>query len=389
MNSFAELAGIYREKFGSSPLFKARAPGRVNLIGEHTDYNEGFVFPAALECEVRVVAGPAIDGKASLFSINFNEEDRFEISGFSRSAVKPWTNYIRGVLHQMLSLGAQLGPFNAVFFGNVPLGSGLSSSAAIEVATAFALNRMFDLLIPPVELALLCQRAENQFVGVQCGIMDQFISALGRENHALLIDCRDLSYRPVPLNLEGFSLVIADSRAPRELAASAYNERRAECEEGVRLLARRFPGIRALRDVTQEAFQEAEGDLPEPVRRRCRHVVSENIRTLEATRVLSEGNLARFGDLMTASHVSLRDDYKVSSEHLDLLVETALDGEECLGSRLTGAGFGGCTVSLVRSEGVPGFKERLTRVYREKTGLVPGIYISRACRGAEAEEFKV
>jgi len=386
MKSFEELAGIYREKFGSSPSFRARAPGRVNLIGEHTDYNEGFVFPAALECEVRVVAGPVADGKVRLFSVDFNEEDRFEASAFSRSAEKTWTNYIRGVLHQMLSPGAR--PFNAVFSGNVPLGSGLSSSAALEVATAFAINRMFGLLIPPVELALLCQRAENQFVGVQCGIMDQFISALGRENHALLIDCRDLSYRPVPLNLEGYSLVIADSRAPRELAASAYNERRAECEEGVRLLARRVPGIRALRDVSWEAFLEAEGDLPEPIRRRCRHVVSENIRTLEAARALSEGNLARFGELMTASHVSLRDDYKVSSEYLDILVEAALDGEECLGSRLTGAGFGGCTVSLVRSVGVPGFKERLARVYREKTDLVPGIYASRACRGAEAEEFK-
>ncbi|MFH0803066.1 MAG: galactokinase [bacterium] len=386
MKSFENLAGIYRKKFGNPPSFRARAPGRVNLIGEHTDYNEGFVFPAALECEVRVAAGPAIDGKVRLFSVDFNEEDRFEASGFSRNAEKPWTNYVRGVLQQMLSLGAR--PFNAVISGNVPLGSGLSSSAALEVATAFALNRVFGLSIPPVELALLCQRAENQFVGVQCGIMDQFISALGRENHALLIDCRDLSYRPVPLNLEGHSLVIADSRAPRELAASAYNERRAECEEGVRLLGIRFPGIRALRDVTGEAFQEAEGGLPEPIRRRCRHVVSENIRTLEAARVLSEGDLARFGELMTASHVSLRDDYKVSSEYLDLLVETALDGEECLGSRLTGAGFGGCTVSLVRSEGVPGFKERLTRVYRKKTDLVPVIYVSRACRGAEAEAIK-
>ncbi len=387
MKSFGELSEIYRDRFGSRPKVASRAPGRVNLIGEHTDYNGGFVFPAALELEVRITAGPSDDGKVHLYSADLNEDDLFEIEGLAVNERKTWTNYVRGVIRQILLKSLAVMPFRAVISGNVPVGSGLSSSAAIEVATAFALDRMFSLSIPPVELALLCQRAEHDFVGVKCGIMDQFISALGKEDHALLIDCRDLSYRAVPLRLEGFSLVIADSRAPRELASSAYNERRAECDEGVRLLSGKFPGIASLRDISEKDFRESENSLPEKIRRRCRHVISENARTLKAARALEEENLASFGKLMTESHLSLRNDYEVSSEHLDILVNAALEGNECLGSRLTGAGFGGCTVSLVRTEKIPVFRERLSRIYRERTGLVPGIYTSRACRGAGAENL--
>lgn len=387
MKSFGELSEIYRDRFGSRPKVASRAPGRVNLIGEHTDYNGGFVFPAALELEVRITAGPSDDGKVHLYSADLNEDDLFEIEGLAVNERKTWTNYVRGVIRQILLKSLAVMPFRAVISGNVPVGSGLSSSAAIEVATAFALDRMFSLSIPPVELALLCQRAEHDFVGVKCGIMDQFISALGKEDHALLIDCRDLSYRAVPLRLEGFSLVIADSRAPRELASSAYNERRAECDEGVRLLSGKFPGIASLRDISEKDFRESENSLPEKIRRRCRHVISENARTLKAARALEEENLASFGKLMTESHLSLRNDYEVSSEHLDILVNAALEGNECLGSRLTGAGFGGCTVSLVRTEKIPVFRERLTRIYKEKTGLAPWIYTSRACRGAGAEKL--
>jgi galactokinase len=387
MKSFGELAEIHHGRFGSRPNVASRAPGRVNLIGEHTDYNGGFVFPAALECEVRITAGPSDDGKVHLYSVDFDEDDLFEIGGLAVNERKTWTNYVRGVIRQILLMGRPIKPFKAVISGDVPVGSGLSSSAAIEVSSAFALDRMFSLSIPPIELALLCQRAEHDFVGVKCGIMDQFISALGKEDHALLIDCRDLSYRAVPLNLEGFSLVIADSRAPRELAGSAYNERRTECDEGVRLLSGKFPGIASLRDVSEDDFREAEDSLPEKIRRRCRHVISENARTLNAARALEEENLASFGKLMTESHLSLRNDYEVSSEHLDILVNAALEGNECLGSRLTGAGFGGCTVSLVSTDKIPVFRERLTRIYLEKTGLVPVIYTSRACRGAGAEKL--
>lgn len=353
-----ELEAAFREHFGHAPTLYARAPGRVNLIGEHTDYNEGFVLPAALGCQVEILAAPSPQPQVRLYSLNYGQEDQFALDEIEKSAAAPWSNYPRGVVKEFRLAGHGLDGFAAAISGNVPLGSGLSSSAALEVATAVTIRGLFGIELAGPELALLCQRAENRFVGVNCGIMDQFISALGREDHALFIDCRDLSYRAVPLPLSGFTLVICNSQAPRELASSAYNRRRAQCEEGVALLAQHLPGIKSLRDVSLGQFGGLEGKLPEPVRRRCRHVISENARTQEAVRVLEEGRLAAFGELMVLSHQSLKNDYEVSSDYLDTLVEAALEGEECLGSRLTGAGFGGCTVSLVRSDGLDRFMAR-------------------------------
>ncbi|MCL5774217.1 MAG: galactokinase [Firmicutes bacterium] len=385
--SFQEIEKIFQANFGHGPGISARAPGRVNLIGEHTDYNEGFVFPAALECEVKILASRRNDEEVHLSSVNFNQKDKFDINRFNKSSLA-WSNYIRGVISELQKRGHKPRGFNAVISGDVPLGSGLSSSAALEVAAAVMLRELFKLDISKPELAVLCQRAENSFVGVNCGIMDQFISLLGEINHALLIDCRNLTYHAVPLSLEKFSIVICDSLAPRELAGSAYNQRRAECQEGVRLLSVYYPGINSLRDVSMKQFKSVEYKLPGTLRKRCRHVISENNRTLEAAKVLEKGKLEDFGRLMFESHYSLRDDYEVSSEYLDILVESAAEGAECLGSRLTGAGFGGCTVSLVRSDEITTFINRVSSNYEKRTGKTPAIYTSKACQGAEAKKLK-
>jgi len=382
------LANLFQTQFGYTPTLYSRAPGRVNLIGEHTDYNQGFVFPAALEFKVEILAAARPDNQVCLYSQNFAQPDRFTLERIEKSTTAPWSNYVRGVIGEFITAGHYPGGFDAVISGNVPLGSGLSSSAALEVCTAVMLCALFGIEIPGPELALLCQRAENRFVGVNCGIMDQFISILGREEHALLIDCRDLTHRAIPLPMAGHSLIICDSHAPRELAGSAYNRRREECEAAVALLAQSLPGIKSLRDVSLEQFGDLEAHLPEPIRRRCRHVISENARTLEGVKVLEDRRLAAFGKLMELSHKSLRDDYEVSSEYLDILVEAALEGPECLGSRLTGAGFGGCTVSLVRNEGREAFTSRVRERYRKKTGKEAGIYTSAVCRGAEARPYR-
>jgi len=368
--------------FGREPAIVVRAPGRVNLIGEHTDYNQGFVFPAALECEVRIAAALRTDQRVVLYSASFQQEDRFPLTSIQPSDTAPWSNYVRGVVREFQKLGHPLSGFDAVISGDVPIGSGLSSSAALEVAAAMLLNELWHCIISKPEMAMLCQRAEHNFVGVQCGIMDQLISLLGKKDRALLIVCRDLTYREVPFQLDEYTMVICDSRASRELAGSAYNQRLEECRQGVAHLSRYYPGINSLRDVSWEQFAAVEPKLPDIIRKRCRHVITENARTLQAAEYLGTGQLQAFGKLMTDSHASLRDDYEVSSWYLDILVQAAMEGQECLGARLTGAGFGGCTVNIVRTRGLPVFKERVSFIYREQTGKAPVLYSSLACDGA-------
>jgi galactokinase len=277
--------------------------------------------------------------------------------------------------------GFELPGMNAVISGDIPVGSGLSSSAAVEVAAAYAWQVLSGFSLSRVEMALLCQQAENEFVGIKCGIMDQFISALGQRDHALLIDCRTLEHRLVKLGSgEGSSsplatVVVCDTMKRRGLVDSEYNARRQECEEGVRLLQQHLPGIKALRDVSPAQFERYQGDLPEVVRRRCRHVIYENQRVLQSVEALEEGDLATFGRLMNESHVSLRDDYQVSCRELDVMVEAAWQIERVYGSRLTGAGFGGCTVSLVDGEAVERFRARVAAKYQAATGVEPQIYV--------------
>lgn len=376
------IAG-FRERFpGLKPAFLAYAPGRVNLIGEHTDYNDGFVLPIAIDRWVAYVLSPRDDRKVRLASLNFGGEVEFGLDDLRKDDVHPWSNYPRGVAWALQERGATLKGMDAVLYGDVPLGSGLSSSAALEVATAAAFRAVSDLSLDGVTVALLCQRAENQFVGVNCGIMDQFVSQLAKDGHALLIDCRSLEYRHVPLPSENYRFVVADTGKRRGLVDSEYNTRRRECEEAAAFFAKRRPGVKALRDVSPEELREAEGKLDPTVFRRARHVVTENDRTLKAVDALQKGDMEAFGELMNASHESLRTDYQVSCSELDAMVEEARRVPGVLGSRMTGAGFGGCTVSLVRTDAVERFLAQVPERYTARTGLKPEVFVFEAVGGA-------
>ncbi|MBI3698541.1 MAG: galactokinase [Acidobacteria bacterium] len=342
-----------------------RAPGRVNLIGEHTDYNQGLVLPAALDLDCRVTAKPSRWPVLTARSVNLGLERTWPLTSFERHG--EWSDYVAGVAVELAKLGVRLPAAELEIRSTVPLGAGLSSSAALEVAVAFALCGLAGATLPPVELALACQRAENDFVGMKCGIMDQFVAVLGRKDHALRIDCRSLDKRPVPLP-EECSLVMVNTMVRHELAKSEYNRRRQECEQAAAQLDR------SLRDTT---LAEAEA-LPQPLRRRARHVIGENARVEQ----FISAELDEKGELMYASHASLRGDYEVSCPELDFLVETARGIEGVVGARMTGGGFGGCAVNLVRSAAVPEFSRRIAIAYRQQFALEPQIYACHTADGA-------
>jgi len=371
----------FRQTFGGEPEGVVRAPGRVNLIGEHTDYNEGFVLPMAIDRAVVIAARRRHDRRVLLRALDFGAASAFDLPAIAPDPAQPWSNYVRGVAFVLQRRGLDLPGLEAVIAGDVPIGAGLSSSAAIEVASAVAWRAIGGFALDGVTLALLCQQAENEFVGMRCGIMDQFIATLGRAGHALLIDCRNLAQRPVPLPA-GVHIVVCDSRKRRGLVESAYNQRRQECEEAVRRLQAVLPGVRALRDVRPEELRQHQDLLPPIVLRRARHVVEENARVLASVAALEAGDLATFGRLLNESHASLRDLYQVSCVELDALVEVAQAQSGCLGSRLTGAGFGGCTVSLVRTAAVADFAAAVARGYTARTGLTPEVYVCQAADGA-------
>ena len=363
-----------------------QAPGRVNLIGEHTDYNAGFVFPAAIDRWVVVAARSRVDSRVRIYSAmheevaEFRVDDVLEVQG-------NWADYPKGVVREFQKLGYSLCGFDAAIVGNVPMGAGLSSSAAVEMAVGKGIVVLNRIEISGPDLALLGQRAENHFVGVNCGIMDQFISANGRAGHALFLDCRDLSFEFVPLFGDDVQIVICNSGVTRGLTDSAYNDRRSACESGVSLLARAMEAdIRALRDVSMEVLDTYGGVLSDTVLKRCRHVIAENERTQRAVVLLQNGDLSGFGQLMVASHESLRDDYEVSGKELNLLVEIALSVPGVIGARMTGAGFGGCTVNIVEWDAVSALRDAINERYPGKTGLTPEIYICSAVNGAEQVE---
>jgi len=379
--SYDEIRCLFRRRFPGEPRL-VRAPGRVNLIGEHTDYNDGFVFPIAIDREIVIAAAPRADRLVRLYALNFDREATFSLDNIQRDAAEPWSNYVRGVALMLQERGLALPGLDAVITGDVPLGAGLSSSAALEVATACTFQTLAGFDLSGVELARLCQRAENQFVGVNCGIMDQFISRLGRRDQALLIDCRSLEYELVPVAAEGLQVVVANTNKPRGLVDSEYNLRRATCERGVELLQPFLPGIRALRDVSVTDFKAHADRLPEEVRRRCAHVVTENDRVLASVAALRAGDLDRFGQLMNESHTSLRDLYEVSCRELDVLVEIAQSVPGVLGSRMTGGGFGGCTVTLAHASALPELQRRIADEYPAATGLTADVYVCRMAEGA-------
>ncbi len=379
----AQARDAFESVFEGQADVVVQAPGRVNLIGEHTDYNEGFVFPSAIDRWAVVAARSRADSGVRIYSAMHEEVAEFQVDDVLE-AQGNWADYPKGVVREFQKLGHSLCGFDAVIVGNVPMGAGLSSSAAVEMAVGKGMVVLNRIEISGPELALLGQRAENHFVGVNCGIMDQFISANGRAGHALFLDCRDLSFDLVPLFDDGVQIVICNSGVTRGLTDSAYNDRRSACESGVSLLAGAMgTDIRALRDVSMEMLDVYGGVLSETVLKRCRHVITENERTQRAVVLLRKGDLSEFGQLMVASHESLRDDYNVSGKELDLLVEIALNVPGVFGARMTGAGFGGCTVNIVERDAVPDLTDAINERYPKVTGLTPEIYICSAVNGAE------
>jgi len=379
-NRAPALERRFVELFGESPRIY-QAPGRVNLIGEHTDYNDGFVMPAAIGFYTRAAVAPRPDRKLVIHSENYSEQVKFDLDRLPAKGEGYWSDYVVGVAKMLVCSGKRLGGVNLLVDGNVPQGAGLSSSASIEVAVGYAL---LDLggpnTIDRTQLARLCQQAENEFIGARCGIMDQFVASHGRRGQALLLDCRSLEYRQLPLP-DDVAIAICNTMVKHSIAKGEYNQRRAECEAGVRALSKHLPQVRALRDVTPEDLERYGHELPEVVLRRCRHVIGENARVLKAAAALERGDLQTFGNLMLESHCSLRDDFEVSCSELDLMVELAGQAEGVYGTRMTGGGFGGCTIALVQAGCVEAFQRTVREGYERSTGRKPEIYICAAADG--------
>jgi galactokinase len=371
----------FREVYGTSPSGTFRAPGRVNLIGEHTDYNDGFVMPAAIDFYSYAAIGERADHTLSVYSEQFHQSVEFSIAHLAGPPRKHWSDYVRGVAAVLRDEGYPLRGANLVIDGQVPIGSGLSSSAAIEVTTALALTSLGGVTIPLLEVARLCQRAENTYTGARCGIMDQFVSCFGKRDHALMLDCRSLeaTYLQLPPNVY---LVICNTMVRHELATGEYNERRASCERVVETIAKFRPEARALRDLTLEDLEHYQNQISSVDFRRCRHVITENDRVKNAKAALESADLARFGELMYLSHNSLDQDYEVTCRELNIMVKLAREFEGVYGARMTGGGFGGCTITLVESKVVPEFQVTVAREYEKLTGLSPQIVVSAAAAGA-------
>jgi len=379
MNLKEKTNTIFQNHFGTPPTHFFRAPGRVNLIGEHTDYNDGFVLPCAINYETVIAAAPRQDKQVKLVAADYEEQtSEFEIKlDIPHDKTAPWSNYIRGVVWAMQQRGFRPRGANLVIAGNVPLGAGLSSSAALEVAIGTALNHLSDLDLDGKTIALIGQQTENDFVGVNSGIMDQYISALGQAGHALLIDCRSLEHHPVPIP-QGTAIIIANSNVKRGLVDSEYNTRRQECETA----AAHF-GVPALRDVSPDVFALHADELGETVAKRARHVITENARTEAAAEALAQGDLPRIGQLMAESHRSMRDDFEITVPPINALVEiigTVIGNAG--GVRMTGGGFGGCVVALAPQEMVPAVEAAIAAQYPAASGLEATVYVCRASGGA-------
>jgi galactokinase len=366
----------FRDRWGTAPPLVARAPGRVNLIGEHTDYNEGFVLPMAIDRAVWLAVRSRADRRVVVDAPDFGDSIDFELPPRAKGG-PAWGEYVKGVAWSLGEAGVPLAGWEGVIAGDVPIGAGLSSSAALEVAAARAFTAVAGSGWDPMAMARLAQRAENEWVGVPCGIMDQLVSTAGVAGHALLIDCRTLDLSPVPLPA-GVAVLVLDTGTRRGVGASAYDERRRQCEQAAELL-----GVPALRDVTPQALARASGRLPEIVFRRARHIVTENERTCQAAQALRRGDVIEAGLLMTASHTSMKEDFEISSPELDAIVACSQQRTDCLGARLTGAGFGGCAVALVREGDLLGFASAVRDGYRSATGREARLHLCQAAAGAE------
>jgi galactokinase len=384
-----QFCELFSSRFASAPRI-FRAPGRVNLIGEHTDYNDGFVLPAAIDLYIWTAIAPRTDHKLHVFSENLNESAEIDLTVAAPQPRHAWSDYVHGVALMLQKSGVTVPGSDLVIHGNVPTGAGLSSSAALEVSVLSALLASSGNTLPLKEVARLCQRAENEFVGARVGIMDQFASCFGSAGHALLLDCRSLEYQPLSVP-EGITMVICNTMVKHGHSGGEYNDRRAQCEEGVRILKQYYPAIKALRDVTLAQLESQRTEyrherMPELIYRRCHHIVSENERVLRTAEALKKGDLKTVSVCMAESHLSMKNDYEISCRELDIMVELSQKLPGLLGARMTGGGFGGCTINLVRTDSVEKFRDGIRAAYRDATQIDPEIYLSAA--GAGVTEIK-
>ena len=368
-------------RFGCDPLLWVRAPGRVDLMGSHTDYNQGYVLTLSIDRDTWIAARPRSDHTVTVYSMNVDGGGPFDLDDFTRDEAVPWTNYVRGVADVLQHEGYLPRGFDGLIHSTIPLSSGLSSSAALEVAAATLFDLMGGWSIGPTQLAVLCQRAENQFVGVNCGILDQYSSTMGKSGCALLLDCRDLASEPVPV-FEEVRVVACDTRAKRELTGSEYAERRARCEEGVRLLAQFYPGVRALRDVTLDQLAARTGDLPPVVAQRCRFIIEENQRVLQMREALPLGDREAICRLTRESYVGARDLYEIGSPEMGAMMDAMLEASGTIGARQAGAGFGGCMVAFVEAARIDDFARHVRHAYAAATGIQPKVYAVQPSDGA-------
>jgi galactokinase len=380
--SVEELLRGHRQRYGQDGRVFA-APARVNLIGEHTDYTGGLVMPMAIGFRTLAVVSPRDDGRAIFYSANYEEEAAFEIASLRRTPREHWSDYPGGVLWSLLQERVAIGGFNMSLAGDVPLGAGLSSSASVEVATAMALLGHADVTLPLEKIATLCRRAENEYVGAKSGIMDQFVVTGGVANRAMLIDCRSLAYELLPLP-EQVRVVICNSMVKHQVATGEYGDRRDEVEAGQAVLRRQRPEVELLRDATLADLEACKGKMTAASFARCRHIITENGRVIEARTSLLQGNVKRFGDLMVQAHASMRDDFAASCAEVDALVEIAMRQPECFGARITGGGFGGCTVNVVNADSAENFVKTVRRAYAAQTGIEAECFVCEASDGAIA-----
>ncbi len=381
MSLVHKVQEIFHKNFNTQPQFY-RSPGRINLIGEHTDYNNGYVLPAAIDKSVYIAISPSTDKLSKWVSVDFNEKIEIDLSTIAHQK-EHWANYILGIVDQFQKKGHTVVPFQCVVAADLPVGAGMSSSAAIEACFAFALNEMNQFGYDRHQLALLCQKSENEFIGLQCGIMDMFASLFGKKDHIIRLDCRSLEHQYVPFILEDYELILLDTNVKHSLASSEYNVRRQQCEEGVHLLQQFDSSIQSLRDVSKELLQQHQSSLPELVWKRCHYIISENERLLQACDALLKNDFITFGKLMYASHEGLQNQYEVSCSELDFLVHEARKHTEVIGARMMGGGFGGCTINLIQK----GFTEMrfpdLSVLYEQQFGKPLTSYKVKIDQGTE------
>jgi galactokinase len=369
---------IFRNHFLSSPQLTINSPGRINLIGEHTDYNNGFVLPAAINKAIQFSISKRNDDVIELFSVDKNQNFSTSINKLNVSGIL-WPDYILGVADELLKAGYKFTGFSAAVTGNIPIGAGLSSSAALECATIYALNELFGLGIDKMSMVKLAQKAENNFVGVQCGIMDQFASMMGKENYAMKLDCRSLNYEYFPLNINGYKIVLLDTQVKHSLAESEYNTRRSECSEGVNYIRKKYPSVQSLRDATAEMIEET---ITDPViKKRCLYIIQENERLITGCEDLANGDLYAFGKKMYASHDGLRDLYEVSCKELDFLTAECLQQKDIAGARMMGGGFGGCVIAIIKEGAIEMITKNLTKEYKDKMNRELKVYITLIDKG--------